>query len=56
MGNNVNCECIEKNHEDPELLTDNEAFIFSKRSKRNNRINLTLFSFLKDKMLHSNIL
>ena len=55
MGNNANCACIEKDHEDPELITENEAFLFSKRSRRNNKINLSLFSLLKDKMLRSNI-
>ena len=55
MGNNANCGCIEKNQEDSELLTDNEDFIFSKSSKRNNKIKISLFSFLKDKMLYSNI-
>ena len=54
MGNNANCGCIEK-HEDLDLITENEAFILSKRSRRNNKINLSLFSLLKDKMLHSNI-
>ena len=54
MGNNTNCGCIEK-HEDLDLITENEAFILSKRSRRNNKINLPLFSLLKDKMLRSNI-
>ena len=54
MGNNANCGCIEK-HEDLDLITENDAFILSKRSRRNNKINLSLFSLLKDKMLHSNI-
>ena len=55
MGNNTNCGCTENINEDSELLTENDFFIFSKRSKRNNKINLSLFSLLKDKMLQSNI-
>jgi hypothetical protein len=55
MGNNTNCGCTENINEDSELLTENDYFIFSKRSKRNNKINLSLFSLLKDKMLQSNI-
>ena len=54
MGSNVNCGCIEK-HEDLDLITENDAFILSKRSRRNNKINLSLFSLLKDKIPHSNI-
>ena len=55
MGNNANCACIENNREDLDLITEKDAFIFSKRSRRNNKINLPLFSLLKDKMLRSNI-
>ena len=56
MGNNANCRCNNNvNDDDLDLLTDNDPFIFTKRTKRNNKINLPLFSLLKDKMLKSNI-
>ena len=53
MGNNANCRCVEKENEDSELLTENDSFLFSKRTKRNNKIKLSLFSLLRDKMLKS---
>ena len=56
MGNNANCRCVEKENEDSELLTENDSFLFSKRTKRNNKIKLSLFSLLRDKMLKSNII
>ena len=55
MGNKVNCRCIENTNDDLELSTENDSFLFTKKSKRNNRIKLSLFSLLKDKMLQSNI-
>lgn len=55
MGNSTSCRCIEKENEDNELLTEKDSFIFSKRSIRNNRVKLPLFSLLKEKMLKLNI-
>ena len=55
MGNNANCNCVENVNDDSELSTENDSFIFVKRTKKNKRINLSLFSLLKDKMLKSNI-
>ena len=55
MGNNANCNCVENVNDDSELSTENDSFIFVKRTKKNKQINLSLFSLLKDKMLKSNI-
>ena len=56
MGNTANCRSVEKENEESELLTENDSFLFSKRTKRNNKIKLSLFSLLRDKMLKSNII
>ena len=55
MGNNTNCQCA-NNVNDYELSTDNEAFIFSKRTKRYKAINLPLFNLLKERMLKKDII
>lgn len=56
MGNNANCRCIEKANEDSELITEKDYFLFSKRSNRNNKMKLSFFTKLKEKMLKSNII
>ena len=51
MGNNANCGCIEKANEDSELITEKDYFLFSKRSNRNNKMKLSFFTKLKEKMI-----
>ena len=51
MGNNSNCRCTVNTGDDLELSTEDDTFLFSKRTRRNNYIKLPLFSLLKDKML-----
>ena len=55
MGNNVNCLNTEKDTEDLDLTPQNDIFSFMRKPIKNQRINLSLFSLLKEKMKKLNI-
>ena len=55
MGNNVNCLNTEKDTEDLDLTPQNDIFSFMRKPIKNQRINLSLFSLLKEKMNKLNI-
>ena len=55
MGNNINCLSTEKDNEDLDLTPKKDIFSFMRKSVKNNTINLSLFSLLKEKMNKLNI-
>ena len=56
MGNATDCKCVNNLEDDSELITEKDPFVFTKSSRKNTKIKLSLFSLLKEKMLQSNII